>query len=458
MKKERKLIFGLAIYFLVYVVLSWILPTASISSGSITDASRIPVGLGGLLYYPALTFGTFIQFGLIVLCIGGLYGVAKETKAYSKMVEAVSSKFSNKKKGLLISTIIILAVLSSVTGCPYVLLILMPFLMDVLVTLGFSKMTALLSTIGALLIGQVGSTFGYTVSGAAITTLGVNAFNGILSKVILLALVLFVYVLFVVSKAKDNAKDETIFYEKETKSSVRKLPLVIVLVSLVLIAFVGMFTWKSVFGVTLFESIANKIAGEALLDNILGLSAYLGSWDSYELIAVITLAAYALGWLYNLKAKETTDAFVSGTKRFLKPAFYATMANIVFTLMLVNSNANMLVWLLGKINGANFNIFAVLGSNVIGALFYNVFPYFFYNMSSVLASFYGANYYNILMLTGQGIYSIMMMILPTSILLITGLSMLNISYKEWVKNIWKFLLEILGILILICVILVLLVK
>ena len=60
MKKQGKLIYSIAICFLAYVLLSWIIPTASLSSGEITTASTIPVGFGGLFYYPALTFGTFI--------------------------------------------------------------------------------------------------------------------------------------------------------------------------------------------------------------------------------------------------------------------------------------------------------------------------------------------------------------------------------------------------------------
>ena len=117
----------------------------------------------------------------------------------------------------------------------------------------------------------------------------------------------------------------------------------------------------------------------------------------------------------------------------------------------------MLVWILGKINSTGFNIISVLGSSVLGSLFYNVFPYFFYNVSSILTNFYTAEYYNIILFVGQAVYSIMMMILPTSIILLAGLSMLNISYKEWDKYIWKFLLEILLIVIIVSVILTLLV-
>ena len=460
MKKEGKLIYGIAICFLAYVVLSWIFPTAAMSSGTVVDGARVPVGLGGLLYYPALTLGTFIQFGLIVLAIGGLYGVMKKSKSYSKLVEYVENKFTNKKKGLLITITIVMAVLSSLTGCPYVLLVLAPFLIDVVVVLGYSKVTALLTSVGAILIGQVGSTFGYTVAGAASTTLGLDIYSGLLPRIILLALVVFIYTLFVLSSANKKAKDETIFYEKETSKDkkVRALPLVVVLVSLVVISLVGMFTWKSVLGVTFFDDIATKITGEDLLNKILGLSAFLGSWDSYELIAVITLSAFVLGWLYNLKLNETLEAFVSGAKKFLKPAFYVTIANVVFTLMLVNQNSNVLVWMLGKINGTNFNIVSVLCSNLLGSLFYNVFPYFFYNVATILATFYGSNYYNILAFVAQGIYGVVMMIIPTSILLVAGLSMTNVSYKEWVKNIWKFLLEILLLVVLVSIILALLIK
>lgn len=460
MKKESKLIYGIAICFLAYVVLSWIFPAASMSAGSVVTNARIPVGLGGLLYYPALTLGTFIQFGLIVLAIGGLYGVMKKSKSYSKLVEYVENKFNKKKKGLLIATIICIALFSSLTGCPYVLLVLAPFIIDVVLVLGYSKVTAILTSVGAILIGQIGSTFGYTVAGAASTTLGIDIYSGLLPRVVLLALVVFIYVLFVVLNAKDKSSEETLFYEKESSKDkkVRALPLVILLVSLIVISLVGMFTWKSVLGVNFFENVANKIAGEDLLNKILGLSAFLGSWDSYELIAIITLSSFVLGWLYNLKFNETLEAFTSGAKKFLKPAFYVTIANIVFTLMLVNQSNNVLIYLLGKVNGTNFNIVSVLCSNLLGSLFYNVFPYFFYNVSTVLATFYGAKYFNILAFVAQGIYGIVMMIIPTSILLIAGLSMTNVSYKEWFKNIWKFLLEVLLLVILVSVVLALLIK
>ena len=39
------------------------------------------------------------------------------------------------------------------------------------------------------------------------------------------------------------------------------------------------------------------------------------------------------------------------------------------------------------------------------------------------------------------------LVAPTSVLLVTGLSMYDVSYKEWLKNIWKFAVILLVLLL-----------
>ena len=48
-----------------------------------------------------------------------------------------------------------------------------------------------------------------------------------------------------------------------------------------------------------------------------------------------------------------------------------------------------------------------------------------------------------------------MLVAPTSVVLMTVLSYLDIPYKTWFKNIWKLLLELVVVLAIIFVILVL---
>ena len=52
-------------------------------------------------------------------------------------------------------------------------------------------------------------------------------------------------------------------------------------------------------------------------------------------------------------------------------------------------------------------------------------------------------------------YGVTMLVAPTSVVLMTVLSYLGVSYKEWFKNIWKLLLELLVLMLIIFTILVL---
>ena len=50
------------------------------------------------------------------------------------------------------------------------------------------------------------------------------------------------------------------------------------------------------------------------------------------------------------------------------------------------------------------------------------------------------------------IYGLVQLIAPTSVILVAGLTYLDISYKEYLKNIWKPVLVALAVIILLTVI------
>ena len=80
----------------------------------------------------------------------------------------------------------------------------------------------------------------------------------------------------------------------------------------------------------------------------------------------------------------------------------------------------------------------------------SVINYFPYLSSDVLNTAIGVytdtSVYPIIGLVTQAVYGLAMFILPTSLVLIAGLSYLNISYKEWFKNSWKLLLTLLVVI------------
>ena len=160
--KRNSMIKAIIITFLAYVVLSWIIPGGTFSSGVFTKGTTAPIGIGDIFIYPISTSITsiFVLTGLIVLLIGGLYGVMNKTGVYTKIVEGTAKKFEGKEKAFLVITILLFAILASLTTLTLPLIVMVPFFVAVILTLGFNKMTALLSTIGAILVGNMGTIFG----------------------------------------------------------------------------------------------------------------------------------------------------------------------------------------------------------------------------------------------------------------------------------------------------------
>lgn len=480
MKKNYSLICGIAICFLIYVILSWFVPTATIAEGVVNTGKTSPVGLFGLVYYPGLTIGTFIQFGLIILAIGGLYGVMVRTGVYSKLVDEFANKLKGREKIFLIVLMIGLALINSLAGVPFALFVIVPFFMAVILKLGYKKITAVSATAGAILVGSLASTFGYNISGSASNVLGISVTTGVLSRFILLVIVTGLFILFVLGNkdskigSKTNTKktkknndineEESIpFLEYDNVSKKSTLPMKILFILTIVIALVSMYNWNTLLKIDIFESfyeslIATKIGDYQIFKNLLGLTNPFGYWDSYELVALLVIASLVIGWVYSLKLKDTFTGFVDGAKKLIKPAAYITIANIIFTLMLsASSNGYMLTWLTDKLANITeeFNVFSVICSSLLGGFFYNHFYYLFSAVGQVFTLTSGVEYNAILMFVVQSVYGLVMLILPTSLFLVGGLSLLDVSYKEWIKYIWKFLVEILIIIIVISVILVL---
>ena len=194
-----------------------------------------------------------------------------------------------------------------------------------------------------------------------------------------------------------------------------------------------------------------------LLSNILNGISILGYWNNYEAVVAILIYTVLLSWIYNLKINDIIDGSINGIKKLSKVIIYATICNIIFTVMLMDTN-NMYATIVNYIVGikSTFSIPIISIISFIGSIFYNDFYYMLMNLSTTFAS-YEAVYYPIIGVLVNGIYSLMMMILPTSILLVASLTYFNIPYQTWLKNIWKYILEALIILLLVVIIVVVLI-
>ncbi len=516
---KKKLLKVIGISFLIYVILSWIIPVGTYSSGELTTNGIDPVGLIDLFNTPINAFITFILYGVVFVTIGGLYGVMEKTGALEKVTDSMGRAFKGKEKGFLILTVILFAVLSSLTGLILPLFALVPLFAAVLFAMNYDKITVVASTVGSLLVGSVASTYGFNITGYTKNLLGLDMNNQIVAKIILLVILIIILIVIILTSSKKNMKKEikeakTSKVEKEvkevkeetketktsstkttkkttkassskkapktaktgTKSNTKKkstksntkafavskpvkkvsekkkisaVPMVIIFVLMIIICLIGMYNWYYAFGIDTFSSIHEAIMGVEIKDfpifeHLLSGLSELGYWSNVEFVGAMLITSAIIAWIYKLSLNDFIDSFVQGAKKWIPTACLAALASVILYILYQASYTGTGT-LVDTINAKvfeltdGFNVITTGIATLIGSFFFNDLYYLLADLSMFVTGFDAATLTNAGFLI-QSIYGIAMLIFPTSVFLIAGLSIFNVSYKEWMKYIWKFAL------------------
>ena len=111
-------------------------------------------------------------------------------------------------------------------------------------------------------------------------------------------------------------------------------------------------------------------------------------------------------------------------------------------------------WASGLVGGFNLVVtylLALLGSVFQVDLYYTVQGVFLPIMQAIEDS----AVYPVLAVLFQSSYGIVMMIAPTSLILIAGLTYTNVPYSTWCKYIWRLVIELILVVLAIALILLL---
>ncbi len=534
---KRNLLKVIGISFLIFVVLSWIIPVGTYSSGELTTDGTDPVGLYALFSTPVSTILTFVLYAVVFAAIGGLYGVVDKTGALKPMLEKASK---NKGKGFLIFSIIFFIVLSSLTGLSMLLFVLVPLFASIIFAKGYDKITALASTVGGILVGSVCSTYGFNITGYTKNLLSVDMNNEIVAKLVLLVLLTAALIFFVIKKAdksikanaliskdskkafdieKEEIEEEIEEEKKEAKSKTAKkaqtkktetkkpaakktttkkpatkkpatkktttkkgntknfaiaknvkkvkaekktsiIPFMVITIILLLIAAVGMYNWYYAFGIETFNDMYDAIMGVEIgdypiLENIFGGVSQLGYWGNTDLVVILVVISALLAFVYKLSLNEYVEGFIKGMKEMMPTAIYAALASVILYVLYSASyygSGTIVNTIFAKIMGEDFNVILTAISSLIGSFFYNDLYYLLSGLNSFVSS-YSAGDLKIAALLIQSVYGIGMMLFPTSVVLIAGLSYFDVKWSEWIKYIWKFLLGLFILVVVVCLLL-----
>ena len=437
--------------FLILVVLTWLIKGGQFASGTFSEADYEPLGLLDLIRIPISTLVNYASYGVLVLFIGGLYGVMKKTGAYDVLVAKVAGKFAHNSKSFLAITVTLFGLLSAITGLQWVIIILVPLFATILRKLNYSRLSSFMATVGAILIGNVACIYGFNICGYLNYYIGLDINEDVFTKLILFIMLIVVLTLYI---SKNNKQDDIdADMNKEVVSSDEKRsvwPLVAILAIMVIFLLVAGYNWY--YGVSyngftqLYENISSNYSW---VNNIIGQYSPLGYWGTTEFTMVLLIASMLIAWLYSLSFKDSFDAFASGCKKALRPAVYVSLASVIIYAVLGTSTGNNIYFTISNaILGLSENVHALVMTlfSFVSGLFLNDFSYFVGYMSSPLTTLYtDTEMYSYMSLIMQTIHGLVMMFVPTSMILVGGLSYLKINYKDYLKYVWLLLLEVLVI-------------
>lgn len=470
MKKKSDKVIILLIAILVYMVMSWIVEGGAYSSGQFASTGVAQIGLFDAFLAIYSSFFRMLPDVLYILAVGGCYSVLSQTKGYQKMVDKTSKLIKGKEVIALAVITLVMGAYSSITSNILAMICVAPFIVSVFLRNGYDRLTALSAGFGGLFIGYLGLTFGTYGTSYLNNAMGLTASDWIIQKLVIFVIAYVLYVLFAIlhmnkNKNVDETKYDNFITEEldETKVKKRKKtkvwPTALVCILGVIVIALGYINWTSSFDVKTFSEFHTSFTGGFKVADVPVFGTLLGSYmkafgDWSDLLYgtfVIILVTVIVALINKLNIDTILKNFGKGMRKISRVAFvYGLALSIAFLSLLSTWPTTVINTLFGS---GSFNIFIIVVLAVIAQIFLVDPDCFAQTFGGYLAVTFTDNIVaaGILWRLGSALAFI---IGPTSFLLLSVLTYLEIPYKEWLKYIWKFVVSFLLVIMLVLAVII----
>ncbi len=475
------------IVLFVAICLTWLIPSGSFASdGTYTAYDTLTrVGLTNIrdlffygLYYPMPTI-------LLLLSIGGFYGVLSATGSYKELVKKTGAFV--KKHAIASSVVIMVALIvltSLLSKSPFSLLLIVPFLITVLLHANFDKLTTIAITFGSILVGQLAGTFGtenvyyfnYYMSSANAEpdlTIGLTyrlIIGGIAAVLFILYNVYRVYK--VVKNEKNNDVKEDLLElkpieKKDEEHAHAAWPMIIVMALTLLFIILAYFDWNGIFGLELFNDLHRVIYeyspfGEnfPIFSYILGssqASAAFGAMDIQASVTYVLVMSIFVALFNRLNVTDYLNSFGDGIKRFIKPIGIYVLTYTVFLVIYTSPFTTSITGWMYNWSNSYVPFISILDSLVTSIFHSTDIGYTSFALSKIYSSI-AVNHLSIMEAIYVTTNGLVQLFAPVSGILLIGLTYLNVDYKKWFKYIWLYALVVLVIITLVATLAVYVIK
>lgn len=473
--KKHDLFKIVGIVLLVVAILTWVIPVSQYTGTEMFRGDISRTGILDLFGSGIYSLSTTLYQVTFILVLGGFYGVLSHINAYKNLVKSFANKISGHEWILIIGASLVFTIFASITSDIYQVLLFAPFIISVILALKLDKITALTTTFGSILVGRLGATYSTYAYGYVNSYFGTTFASEIITKI---AILVFAFVLFnffnllhakktLSAKKKESYESEDKFNvvleePKKTKGKSTKAvateskssiwPIVVIFGIVLVIQVLGFISWQSSFEVTAFNDFHTwltgiEIGGHPIFSYILGnanigIVKPFGSWDLFNLEIIILLATLVITLIYKVGFDKMIEHFLEGAKKVSRLVLLLIMIYAVFILTVWNPFLPTVVdFIMGLLK--NFNIYLASLATFVTSLFSVDMDYSVYSLGAYLATSAG-QYSSLTGVIMNAMHGLASFIAPTSAILMLGLAYLNISYKDWMKYIWKFFVGLLA--------------
>lgn len=461
-KKSEKhdLLKWILLFIFIAMSLTWIFSYGYFNGAEFSDYGMSRLGLTDIpnvIYYAMNFAGDKIIY---LLALGCFYAVLSKIDGYKKLVSRIAESFKGKEIIFVVFTSLIITAMASLFSQTFVALTFVPFVISIILSMKLDKMTAFSTTFGAVLIG----TLGYTYGGE-----GLEWFNyytsmeittALVYRLIVLVVAFILFNVFNVLHAKKTLKDANVnevsvdpFEVKKFDKKAKTWPIIVILAVLFILTILGYVGWENHFGITVFKEFHTwlfelKIGDVEIFAGLLGsvsTSTPFGAWNLFHMSTLLFVVSIVVALIGRVSVNEFIDSCTIGAKKMSKGIILFVL---VYMVMIIAYMSPFVPSIMNTIFSgiSKFNPFLVS----LGAFISNVFHTDFGYTGYVVGTFFTNSYANDLTLINlifTSMYGFVQLCLPTSAVLLIGLSYLDIDYKTWIKYAWMFLVGILVVLL-----------
>ena len=458
--EKHNLLKWISLFVFVAIAFTWIFSYGYFNGAEFSDYGMSRLGLTdipNIIYYAMNFAGDKIIF---LLALGCFYAVLSKVEGYKKLVSRIAEIFKGKEIIFILIAGLLFTAMASLFSQTFIALIFVPFVVSIILSMNLDKLTAFSTTFGAVLIGMLGYTYGgeglewfnyYT--GLSITTSMIYRLIVLVVGFILFNLFNVLHAKKVLKDSKVNEKDADPFKVEKVNKDAKAWPIIVIFGLLFAIMILGYIGWNTHFGIECFNNFHTwlmelKLGDVEIFKSLLGTLASngaFGAWNLFHMSTLLFVVSIVIALVGRINLNEFIQAYGDGAKKMSKSIILFVLVYMVMIAAYMSPFVPTITNLL--FNGVSkFNPFLVSLMALIANIFHTDFGFTGYVIGTFFVNSYQESL-TIIHLIFTTMYGFVQLCLPTSAILLIGLSYLDINYKTWIKYIWMFIVGILVILL-----------